>query len=81
MLQRSHTFLPLSLWFFFRLTFRGNKGTSETFCDGTASDREEKPMAPELLGFHKKQASGQRLEELFLFLEWLICKERPLHTF
>lgn len=38
-------------------------------------------MIHELLGFHEKQASGQRFEELFLFFKWHICKERPLRTF
>ena len=38
-------------------------------------------MVHELLGFHEKQASGQRFEELFLLFKWHICKERPLHTF
>ena len=57
------------------------KAQSEMFCDRTASDREENSMTHELLGFHEKQASGQRFEELFLFFKWRICKERPLHTF
>lgn len=34
-----------------------------------------------LLGFHEKQASGQRFEELFLLFKRHICKECPLHTF
>ena len=80
-LQRSHTFTPLSLWFFFRLIFRGSEGSSESFCNGTASDREENSMTHKPLVFYMKQASGQRLEEMFLFFKQHICKECPLHMF